>query len=663
MTSKQRICECSYSSVGELVHKCPNHETVKVHSAINPSGSSSAEKDVVQQRSDQISNASDERTTYRCRCGTINLESNFFCGQCGKSLTRYCCRCGAKNPDSNSFCGKCGEPLDVGKDGVFRAVSPPYRWMAARGAWDLPEELDILLLFAWCDASRGPSVPEPSDITSGRLAFAEFSNWMKVTLEEAERQGRVPVTKRLDRDLARLLLQDKGLSFRQAVEVYADSIRQGRTFDGVQCEHARTELIKQICHWLDSALVPYSSLAPLRIPTTAIVSALSMFSGLPDVHFDPNIPRDKLENALGGYPANDKAAVLIDCTWLGSARDCVVFGSRGVYHSNGSDEGYIPYAEFANQTFTPEFREGKVNVTRGGPINLSRSQLYPAKLVEMLDALKKQVSQRSGSRPTQSSLSAVAGMAELKKLLWEEVVEPLRNPEKFRRYGIGIPNGILLYGPPGCGKTFIARHLAAELNYDFQEITPGTIASPYIHDTVAKISAVFASAASSAPSVLFVDEFEGLVPDRNALGGHAQYKAEEVNEWLVQMGSCGERGVFFIAATKQPARIDEAVRRSGRLDKKIYVGPPDGPAILEMLKFHLSQRPLSSPDDVRAFASSIEGQGYSASDLKLLVDEAAKFAFREDQPITLLHLQKAAVERVSPSISLDADSRYLPDQP
>jgi transitional endoplasmic reticulum ATPase len=149
---------------------------------------------------------------------------------------------------------------------------------------------------------------------------------------------------------------------------------------------------------------------------------------------------------------------------------------------------------------------------------------------------------------------------------------------------------VLLYGPPGCGKTFIARRLAKELNYNFTEVSPAAVASPYIHDTVLKISNMFQDAARNAPALIFVDEFEGLVPARSDLGVGEQYKAEEVNEWLVQLSSCAERRILFVAATNEPWKIDQAVQRTGRLDKKIYVGPPDREAIIEILNHHLAVR-------------------------------------------------------------------------
>jgi transitional endoplasmic reticulum ATPase len=256
-------------------------------------------------------------------------------------------------------------------------------------------------------------------------------------------------------------------------------------------------------------------------------------------------------------------------------------------------------------------------------------------------------------------LSSIPGMSELKSILLEDVVQALRNVEEYKKYKITIPNGILFYGPPGCGKTFVAQRLANELDYNFFEVSPGTIASPYIHDSVLKIQSIFENAARSAPALIFVDEFEGLVPSRRTLGAESQYKAEEVNEWLGQIGSCAERNILFIAATNEPWKIDEAIQRTGRLDKKIYIGPPDLSALEEMLAFHLDGRPLANVDVPQRFAGMIDGLGYSASDVKAVVDEASKFAMRDRSPIECRHLERAAAERVPPSISNDTQELYM----
>jgi AAA+ superfamily predicted ATPase len=256
---------------------------------------------------------------------------------------------------------------------------------------------------------------------------------------------------------------------------------------------------------------------------------------------------------------------------------------------------------------------------------------------------------------TGQGLDKVAGMHVLKELLRREVVAPIRNPEPYRKYGLSIPNGILLYGPPGCGKTYIARQLAEELGHYFVEIIPSELASPFIHQSVIKIRDLFDTAAEQAPAVLFIDEFEALVPSRETLGGHQDYKAAEVNEFLAHLNSCSEKKIFVIAATNQPKKIDAAVRRTGRLDKLIYVGPPDEEARREMLALHLEGRPLANGFGLGVLAKAMEC--YSASDLRFLVDEAARDALTKNEDITYDSF-RSAMAKVPPSITPEVESQY-----
>lgn len=256
---------------------------------------------------------------------------------------------------------------------------------------------------------------------------------------------------------------------------------------------------------------------------------------------------------------------------------------------------------------------------------------------------------------TQRGLSQVAGMTDLKEQLMHEVIGPFKDPELYRRYRVTLPNGILFYGPPGCGKAYIARSLAEELGWHFQYCRPSDVASPYIHDTVSRIRALFATAIEKAPSIVFIDEFEAFVPARSELGGHQQYKAEEVNEFLANLEGCAERKVLVIAATNEPEKIDPAVRRSGRFDKLILIPPPDAEARRAMLELHLQFRPVDASIDTAGIASILEG--YSASDIKLLVDEAARMALKEREAISTRALLDT-LERIPASITPEDMQRY-----
>ncbi len=259
--------------------------------------------------------------------------------------------------------------------------------------------------------------------------------------------------------------------------------------------------------------------------------------------------------------------------------------------------------------------------------------------------------------PTERGLAKVAGMDELKALLYDEVVSALREPEDLQAYGLTIPNGILLFGPPGCGKTYIARQLAEELNYFFKEVFPSEIGSTFIHDTTLKVRETFDTAAENAPALLFVDEFESMVPARRALGAHQHHTSEEVSEFLKQLESCAARRVVLIAATNEPWKIDPAVIRTGRLDKLIYVPAPDANARAAMLRFHLYGRKQCETIDVTALADLLAG--YAASDIKMLVDEAARRARRSHSPISEDDLRHAIRELVPPSVTRRDELRFL----
>lgn len=243
----------------------------------------------------------------------------------------------------------------------------------------------------------------------------------------------------------------------------------------------------------------------------------------------------------------------------------------------------------------------------------------------------------------------VAGMKPLKSLLISEVIEPLLNPEKYKKFKLGIPNGILLYGPPGCGKTFIVKKLAEELGYNFVEMNPSSVATPYVHGAVSNIAKVFEMAKLQAPSIIFIDEIEGLVPKREELGGHADIKKEEINEFLLQLNNAGHNKILVVGATNRPHMIDTAILRSGRMDKRIYIGAPDFEARRDMFKICLSGRPYDKDIDFKKLAEMTEN--YVGSDLELIVTEAARAAVSQNKNMIDEKMLVNAVKKFNPSIS------------
>jgi len=244
----------------------------------------------------------------------------------------------------------------------------------------------------------------------------------------------------------------------------------------------------------------------------------------------------------------------------------------------------------------------------------------------------------------------VAGMKPLKSLLINEVIEPLLNPEKYKKFKLGIPNGILLFGPPGCGKTFIVKKLAEELGYNFIELNPSSVATPYVHGAVGNIGKVFEMAKLQAPSIVFIDEIEGLVPKREELGSHADVKKEEVNEFLLQLNNAGANKILVVGATNRPHMIDTAILRSGRMDKRIYIGPPDIEARRDLFRISLSGRPYDKDIDFEKLAKMTEN--YVGSDLELVVTEAARMTVAQDKNMIDEKILIDAIKKFNPSVSV-----------
>ncbi len=253
----------------------------------------------------------------------------------------------------------------------------------------------------------------------------------------------------------------------------------------------------------------------------------------------------------------------------------------------------------------------------------------------------------TGIKKKGEGFAAVAGMEELKKQMREEVIEPLHNPEEYHRYGVTIPNGMLLYGPPGCGKTFFAKHFAEEVGFNFMCITPATLKSRYVNATQENIAKMFKDAEEKAPTVIFIDEMNELVPNRDDTNVHEMSRSA-VNEMLAQMDRTGEKGVFIIGATNYPNMIDPAILRAGRLDKKYYIGVPDTEARMALFKLYLEKRPYDFGLDYRQLADLT--QGYVSADIQLIVNDAARNALRQHSKITM-DILKSAVSNTRPSLS------------
>lgn len=251
--------------------------------------------------------------------------------------------------------------------------------------------------------------------------------------------------------------------------------------------------------------------------------------------------------------------------------------------------------------------------------------------------------------------SAIAGMQELKDTIQLDVIDALNEKERYAEYGLTIPNGMLLYGPPGCGKTFFAERMAEEIGFNFYQLKPSDIQSKYVNESQEKIKNLFDEARENAPSIIFIDELDAVVPNRdNSNVNHMNTSA--VNEFLAQMNNCGDDGIFIIGATNRPNSIDPAILRAGRLDKVIYLPPPDLEARELMFKLYLEKRPREVGLNYSELAKATEN--YVSSDIKFLCDEASRKALKMKSRISK-EILLDTINNNKPSIKLDELQSYI----
>jgi len=224
-------------------------------------------------------------------------------------------------------------------------------------------------------------------------------------------------------------------------------------------------------------------------------------------------------------------------------------------------------------------------------------------------------------------LKDVGGMEQVKRRLDIAFLAPMRNPELRKAYGKSLRGGLLLYGPPGCGKTFIARAVAGELGARFLGIGLSDVLDMWFGNSERRLHEIFQHARRSAPCVVFFDELDAIGQKRANLQGAGSMR-NVVNQLLAEMDGIGpdNEGVFLLGATNHPWDVDSALLRPGRFDRMALVLPPDEPARVAVLEHHLKGKPATAVD-LHAIASKTEG--FSGADLAHLCESATELAMEE----------------------------------
>lgn len=251
----------------------------------------------------------------------------------------------------------------------------------------------------------------------------------------------------------------------------------------------------------------------------------------------------------------------------------------------------------------------------GQPAKQTKKTEAPAKEV----ACKVEVKQEKKG----NGFKDIAGMSDLKKLVTEGFINVLKHRKCAELYGIKPPS-MLFYGPAGCGKTYFAEKMAEEIGINFVKIVPDDLACTWVHGTQQKIGAVFKDAEKKAPTLLFFDEFDAMVPKRSGDEANQHYDSE-VNEFLCMLNNASERGIYVLAATNHPERIDKAVLRTGRIDEMVYIDMPDTEARKSLFALALSKLPAEKSIDTDRLAALTEG--YNCSDISYIVQAAARRMF------------------------------------
>ena len=252
---------------------------------------------------------------------------------------------------------------------------------------------------------------------------------------------------------------------------------------------------------------------------------------------------------------------------------------------------------------------------------------------------------RVGPGENKVTFADVAG-AEEEKAELQEIVDFLRNPQKYRAIGAKIPKGVLLVGPPGTGKTLIAKAVAGEADVQFLSISGSDFVELYVGVGASRVRDLFEQAKKGAPSIIFIDEIDAVGRRRGAgLGGGHDEREQTLNQLLVEMDGFGSNeGVIVMAATNRQDILDPALLRPGRFDRQIYVSAPDVKGREEILKVHARNKALADDVDLKVIARATGG--FTGADLSNLLNEAALAAARDNCPVITMAALESSILKV-----------------
>lgn len=248
--------------------------------------------------------------------------------------------------------------------------------------------------------------------------------------------------------------------------------------------------------------------------------------------------------------------------------------------------------------------------------------------------LEKTLLKQDSSQPAEEfrkkskiSLDSVCGLEEMKETIMLKIVAPFKNPEVCEFYGRKGKSGILMYGPPGCGKSLIAEAIANEMGASFFNVKASDLKSKWVGETEKKMAELFAKARSKQPAIIFLDEFESLGRERSNVNN--SFEKDFISQMLIEIDGMGnkESKIVLIAATNQPWEIDSALLRSGRLGTRLFISPPNKAARREILEKELENKPIESNFDIDVLVEKTFG--FSGSDMVELCTLASENAMKD----------------------------------